>query len=253
MRSYPNISCIIPFWNEGPNLLDVVDEITRAKHIKEIICVDDASNDCIYLEIQKSHPEIIIVRLLKNIGKTGAVREGIKLARSRYVLLLDADLRNIDHREIDTAAEVFFRNDEVDMLILRRINALFYIKLYRADILFTGERILRKSDLSIILKGPVERWQLESAINTWMYKNRKKVFWVPHSGINKQKFMKWGLIDGIRLDLRTFADMISATGFNNFIRQILFFAREELKYDSEDKLVNEEELPAEVNEEAKVE
>lgn len=252
MRPSPHISCIIPFWNEGPNLLEVVGEISRTKYIDEIICIDDASTDGNYQELTRSYPFIKVIRLRKNLGKTGAVREGVKIAAGEYIFLLDADLRNLDHREIDRAARMFLNDNKIDMLILRRINALFYIKFYRADVLFTGERILRKKDLSTILRGPVERWQLESAINTWMYKNCKKVFWVPHSGINKQKFMKWGFLHGIKLDIRTFADMISATGFNNFMLQILFFARNEIKYDGNNSTWHEKE-PAEMNEEVKVE
>lgn len=251
MGSVPHISCIIPFWNEGPNLFDVVDEISKARYISEILCVDDASGDNNYLRIQSYFPWVRVIRLQKNLGKTGAIREGLKSAIGEYVLLLDADLRNLDHREIDKATRIFLTNNNIDMLILRRINALFYIKLYRADVLFTGERILKKADLENILMGPVERWQLESAINTWMYKNNKRVFWMPHSGINKQKFLKWGLLDGIKLDMKTFSDMISATGFNNFIRQILFFAKEELKYDDDSD--HKEEMETFVKEEAKIE
>jgi glycosyltransferase involved in cell wall biosynthesis len=252
MRSSPHISCIIPFWNEGPNLIEVVSEISKTRYIDEIICVDDASTDSNHLKLKQFYPLVKLVRLRKNLGKTGAVREGMKIADGEYILLLDADLRNLDHREIDSAVSIVMINNNIDMLILRRINALFYIKFYRADVLFTGERILKKKDLNAILEGPVERWQLESAINTWMYKNNKKVYWVPHSGINKQKFMKWGIFDGLKLDFRTFTDMISATGFNNFIRQILFFARNELKHDGKDSTRHEME-PAEMNEEVKVE
>lgn len=230
MTETGRISCIIPFWNEGLNLFCVLDEISMVKNLSEIICVDDASEDCNFRKIQKYFPRIKVVRLDQNNGKSGAVREGLKHATGEYVLLLDADLRNLDHNEIDKAAEAFRYADGLDMLILRRVNAVFLARLYRADVLFTGERILRKSDLETILNGAVNGWQLEAAINAWMYANGKHVVWVPHSGINTHKYLKWGVLNGLRLDLKTYSDMITATGFNNIIRQILFFAREELSY-----------------------
>lgn len=67
------------------------------------------------------------------------------------------------------------------MLILRGVKASFIVKLNRGDVLFTGERILKKIDLETILSGSVKGWQLESVINMWMYRRNKKVFWMPHS------------------------------------------------------------------------
>ena len=228
-NSVPDISCIIPFWNEGRNLFSVLNEVTMVQNLSEIICVDDASQDGNYFKVKKWFPKIKLVRLEKNAGKSGAVREGLKHTGSEYVMLLDADLRNLDHREIQKAADAFRLAEDLDMLILRRVNAVFFVKLYRADVLFTGERILRKSDLETILNGSVSGWQLESAINTWMYENGKHVLWVPHSGINKHKYLKWGMINGLKLDIKTYSDMISATGLNNMMKQILFFAKDELR------------------------
>lgn len=239
------ISCIIPFWNEGSNLIPVLDEISKSRYISEIICVDDGSRDCNFFVIQEYYSHISLVRNEVNLGKSEAVREGLRHASYDNIMLLDADLRNLDHREIDRAAMAFMGSDDIDMLILRRINAVFFVKLYRADILFTGERILRKSDLETILdSSDVCGWQLESAINTWMYNNNKKVCWVPHSAINKHKYLKHGVINGLRLDLRTYSDMVSAAGFNNFMKQILFFAKEELKVEvhEEEPVPHEEEV-----------
>lgn len=233
MMSFREISCIIPFWNEGLNLNVVLDEISKAKNIDQIICVDDGSDEDKTTNLQSEYPEIRVIRLKKNKGKSAAIREGLKYARGYYIFLLDADIRNLDHRQIDRAIDVMKGNAGIDMLILRRINAPFFIRFYRADVLFTGERILIKRDLESIFTGSVERWQLESAINTWMYLNGKNVFWMPHSGLNTQKFQKWGLFTGLRLDMKTFADMITATGFNNFARQIMFFARDELRTDTQ--------------------
>lgn len=229
MSIRPEISCIIPFWNEGSNLISVLNEITKAKNISEIICVDDGSSDCNHVKVKTRFPSVNLVRLDINRGKSDAVREGLKFAKGEFILLLDADLKNLDYREIDLAAMAFFRAGNLDMLILRRVHAVFYVRLYRADILFTGERILKKDDLITVLDGDVNGWQLESAINTWMYLNEKNVSWVPYSAINCDKQVKWGMFNGIRLNLKTYSDMISAAGFNNVVKQIFFFAKKELR------------------------
>ncbi|HEX2976876.1 MAG TPA: glycosyltransferase family 2 protein, partial [Bacteroidales bacterium] len=187
------ISCIIPFWNEGDALFSVLKEVSKAKNIAEIICVDDGSDDQNFMIIRRKYPHIRLIRLEKNQGKTGAVREGLKSAKGEFIFLLDADLRNLDHNEIELAAESIRSTHDLDMLVLRRINAIFFVRIARADILFTGERLLRKTDLeTIINNNHISGWQLESAINTWMYKNEKIVRWMPHSAINRQKYLKWG-------------------------------------------------------------
>lgn len=230
MSSLPAISCIIPFWNEGRNLFDVLKQVIKVRNISEIICVDDGSVDGNHHRVKRKYPYVKIIRLEKNKGKSGAVQEGLRHAMGDYILLLDADLRNLKYREIENSIDAFTSDGTIDMLILRRINAILPVKIYRADVLFSGERILRKSDLEAILNGSsVYGWQLESAINTWMLANQKNVLWIAHSGINMQKYEKWGVMTGLRLDLKTYTDMISATGFINIIRQILFFARLELK------------------------
>jgi glycosyltransferase involved in cell wall biosynthesis len=230
MNSLSKISCIIPFWNEGKNLLIVLDEISKVKNLDEIICVDDGSDDDNSLLISIRYPDIKLVRLPNNQGKTDAVRHGLKYCTNDLVLLIDADIRNLNHKEIEKANDAFLKSGKLDMIMLRRVNAVVFIKFYRADILFTGERIMKKCDLDKILEGPVNRWQLESAINYWMFVNRKKVAWVAQSGINTQKSIKWGKMNGLKLDLKTYSDMISATGFNNFLKQIMFFAKDELKF-----------------------
>lgn len=229
MKPVPQTSCIIPFWNEGRRLYDVLDEIVKIENIAEIICVDDASQEDLSAEIKKRYPSITLIRLEKNLGKSGAIQAGLKKANSDLILLLDADLRNLNHNEIEEANNAIQRASDIDMIILRRVKAPLIIRLVRGDVIVTGERILKKEDLKTILNGSVKGWQLESAINNWMYRNKKKVFWMPHSGINTHKPWKWGLLNGLRHDVRTFADMISATGFTNLLKQILFFAKEELK------------------------
>jgi glycosyltransferase involved in cell wall biosynthesis len=222
------VTCIMPFYNEGSRLYSVLDEMVAVKNLAEIICVDDGSDDDMTSEIRKVYPQVKLVRLERNLGKSGAVREGLKYSKGDLILLFDADLRNVNHKEVEQAVEAIRKTNNIDMFILRRINAPFIIKLDRADVLFTGERILKKEDLEAVLQDSVKGWQLESAINMWMYRNEKQVYWFPHFGVNTFKPWKWGVLPGLRHDIKTFSDIISAAGFINLIKQILFFARQPL-------------------------
>lgn len=229
MKPAPQVSCIIPFYNEGERLHEVLDEVVKTRYIKEFICVDDASEEDQTTLIKQRYPAIKVLRLKDNQGKSGAVKEGLRYASGDHILLIDADLQNLQHREIEKAIMSLRRKPTVDMLILRRVNANFYVRLNRSDILFTGERILRKNDLEKVLEQEVRGWQLESAINNYMLENDKKVYWMPQSATNTQKTSKWGFFQGIRNNLKTHADMMFAMGFGNFLKQYFFFAKKELK------------------------
>src|SRR5205085_842389 len=109
----------------------------------QIICVDDASSNDISDEIRIRYPDIKLLRLKKNVGKSTAISEGLKVAGGEFILLLDADLQNLKYEEIDTAIDKLKNNQDVDMLVFRRILANFFIRLTRGDVLVTEERILK--------------------------------------------------------------------------------------------------------------
>lgn len=226
MNDCQQTSCLIPFYNEGKRLDAVLSEVVKIKNISEIICIDDGSKESISEEILIKFPNIIFHRLEKNLGKTGAIREGLKLVSNNLVLLLDADLRNLDYKEIEQAVDGIQQDERIDMLILRRTKAPFIIRLVRGDVLVTGERIIKRHHLQDILNTQIKGYQLESAINEYMFK--KNVYWSPHSGINTHKPLKMNLACALKRDAATFADMFTGAGFFTYIKHILFFGRKQL-------------------------
>ncbi len=108
------------------------------------------------------------------------------------------------------------------MLILRRIKAPLFVKITRGDVLSTGERIVKKEYLQKLLEGSSKGWQLESKINLYMHDHKKKVLWVPHSGINTH--WKWGWDVDLKYHKKKMSDIYSI-GLINLIRLYLFFGR----------------------------
>ena len=207
----------------------LLDEVVQTNNINQIICVDDASQEDNSRESVKRYPYIGLIRLCKNIGKSGAIRRGLKRAKGNFILLLDADLRNIDHKEIEKAIDSIKQTEDLDMLILRRVKANIFLRLIRSDTLYSGERIIKKTYLEEILNNKVEGWRLEYAINNYMYKQGKKVRWSSHSGINTNKIRKWGFLNGLINEIRMYADILNEAGFLNLFRHILFFAKDKME------------------------
>lgn len=217
-------TCLIPFYNEGSRIFSVLDVVTQIQEISQIICIDDGSTDDTTFKILKSWPNIEVVRLPENQGKTAAIRHGLHMAVNDFILLMDADLQCVNPSEIINAIHAMQQNT-IDMIILRRINAPWFVKMDRGDVLFSGERIMKRKDLADILQKQICGYQLEIAINNYMLENKKEVYWAPSSAYNTYKVKKLGLLLGFIKELNMFFDIIFFAGLQNYVRQITTFAR----------------------------
>ncbi|HYG38144.1 MAG TPA: glycosyltransferase family 2 protein [Cytophagales bacterium] len=229
MRAQPGVSCIIPFYNEGLRLFSILNVVTELDSVSQIICIDDGSTDDTSRLIKAKWPEIEVLRLEENEGKSQAVKHGLKLVKNEVILLLDADLQDINKIELENAILPMLLNPHIDMIILRRVNAAWFVKIDRADILLSGERIIKKKDLDEIFKNQVNGYQLEIAINTYMQQGNKNVQWTAWSARNTYKTKKCGLIYGIIKEIQMFISIFSYAGISNFFKQFTSFAKKELE------------------------
>ncbi len=90
------VSIIVPVFNEEETILEVLKSVriqTVDKIDIEIVVVDDSSSDN-SLSLLKSNPNLYdnLIELPENLGKGGAIREALKIAKGEYILFQDADL-----------------------------------------------------------------------------------------------------------------------------------------------------------------
>lgn len=95
------LSIIIPAYNEGKTIHQILDRVKAVKLIesieKEVIIINDCSNDNTEESImayKTAHPEFNIqyIKLEKNSGKGSALHTGIAKASGDYLIIQDADL-----------------------------------------------------------------------------------------------------------------------------------------------------------------
>src|SRR5271157_1148191 len=167
-----SVSAIVPFYNEGNRILYVLDILKGLQNVDEIVCVDDGSTDNAIEKIRERYTNIIVLENPYNQGKSAAIAKGVSKARGEYIFLIDADMSNLRKDELETAITKAKQSDK-SMIILKRIHDHFGAKITRGDILVSGERILKKSDLLEVLKMNPRHFQIETAINLYMMNNKK--------------------------------------------------------------------------------
>src|SRR5258708_4829328 len=88
------VSVIIQNWN-GIDLLKICLPSLSKQTFKdfEVILVDNGSKDGSVEFIEKKFPKFKIIKLLKNIGFSPAVNRGIKMAKGKYIVLINNDTR----------------------------------------------------------------------------------------------------------------------------------------------------------------
>jgi dolichol-phosphate mannosyltransferase len=97
--SSPDISIVVPVFNEEGAAADLAREIARAfaGRDHEILFVDDASRDGTFASLTATRAEIPQLRVLRhaaNAGQSRAIRSGVLAARGRIVVTLDGDGQN---------------------------------------------------------------------------------------------------------------------------------------------------------------
>jgi len=101
-RSGPELSLVVPVYNEEENLRPLYERITAAMaplgRTWELILVDDGSRDGSLRTLEALHKDdpahVRVVELLRNFGQHAAVFAGFAQARGEVVVTLDADLQN---------------------------------------------------------------------------------------------------------------------------------------------------------------
>ena len=117
MTTIPTLSLVIPCHNEQDNLRPLTAAIRAALEPLnlpyEIIVTDDCSQDRsweVLKELAASDSRIRGQRFASNCGESAAIWAGLKAARGRYLLTLDADMQN-DPKDLPKFLEPLQRFD----------------------------------------------------------------------------------------------------------------------------------------------
>ena len=96
----PELSVVVPVFNERDNIPPLVGEIVaalRGRAAFEIVYVDDHSKDdslAVLQSLKAQVPELRVLHHASQSGQSTAVRNGVKAARGAWIATLDGDGQN---------------------------------------------------------------------------------------------------------------------------------------------------------------
>lgn len=214
------ISCIVPAYNEGPRLGNVLSIVHNHPLISEVLVIDDCSKDDTS-EVARKFSGVRLIRHEVNKGKSQAVVTGIKESTGDYLFFLDADLIGLTPEAISQLIEPV-ASGKADIAISLRINSPWIWRLIGIDYI-SGERVFPKklleNHLEEILRLP--RFGLESFMNKLIIAKKyrvKIVFW--KNVTSPYKYKKEGLIKGMKSDFFMIVDILKTVSLFGIVRQI---------------------------------
>jgi len=126
-RQAPEITVVIPVYNESGNIQPLSDEVRQAltgRMAYELIFVDDGSNDGTGDEIRAAalrDSRIVLAMHSSNRGQSAAVRTGVAHARFPIVAVLDGDGQN-DPRDIPKLYGQLLAASRLQLVIGKRVS-----------------------------------------------------------------------------------------------------------------------------------
>ncbi|MCZ6832677.1 MAG: glycosyltransferase family 2 protein [Acidobacteria bacterium] len=132
----PQISVVIPFYNEEENVEPVMEEVIAVLcgmgRTFEILAVDDGSSDDTVIRLRRmraSHREVRLLRMRRNSGQTAAMQAGFQACRGSVVISMDGDGQNdpsaipllIERLEVGHDLVCGWRHRRQDRLVTRKI------------------------------------------------------------------------------------------------------------------------------------
>lgn len=114
------LSLVIPAYNEEKRILHTLEMVMpfMDKHFSqyEVLVVDDGSKDRTVAIVEEfKHPHLHVASLKQNMGKGMALKQGMLLAKGKYIFFMDADLP-YPLESINEALAVFYAN-KADLVI----------------------------------------------------------------------------------------------------------------------------------------
>lgn len=202
-----NVAVIIPAYNEGARIGNVISAVRGAKLVSEIIVVSDGSTDD--TAGVAGSLGVRVIELERNVGKGGAMKAGIDATDAEVLAFVDADLIGLTPEYVDDLVRPVVSGEaDVTMGIFVGGRALTALA-QRITPGLSGQRAVRAS---LVRSLPIEsaRFGVEVIINKHLALRKARVRRVILDGVSQVlKEEKRGRLRGFAARLRMYWEVIT--------------------------------------------
>jgi len=145
---YKDFTVVLPTLNEGKNVAELVSRLKKRYNGIGVIVADDGSKDNTREEamrMDKKYGNIKVInrkKLGRDRGLTASVIDGIRNSKTKYVIIMDADLQH-PYQVVGKIAERLLEGDKVAVGIRAEVeNWPFYRKFVSKSLIIIGYAVL---------------------------------------------------------------------------------------------------------------
>lgn len=207
------VSVVIPAYNEERNIGNVLNVLVGISLLDEIIVVDDGSLDST-ADVAEAFG-VKVIRLKANLGKGGAMMEGVKSASNFNILFLDADLIGLKYEHITELLKPVIEEGYIMSIGVFEHGRLATDLAQVLAPFLSGQRVVKKDLFYKISNLDATRFGIEVALTKYAKDNNfpvKEVILKDMTHVMKEE--KLGLIKGFRARMKMYWEIAKYMSIN---------------------------------------
>jgi glycosyltransferase involved in cell wall biosynthesis len=169
------VAAIVPAYNEEKTIVNVLDALKQTSIVGQIIVVSDGSEDDTVHAVSNCYgyesDGVVIIELLQNRGKGGAVKAGLDRCTADIILVLDADLIGLTTDHIEALLEPVISGEALMSVGIFEKGRVATDLAQKMAPFLSGQRALRRNLLESISDLDFSRFGLEMALHQYVEEN----------------------------------------------------------------------------------
>ncbi len=200
------VTAVIPAYNEEERIASVLEAVTRARLVNDIVVVSDGSTDNT-VGVAEQFETVRVIELPQNMGKGAAMAAGVKETKADIILFLDADLHGLTSAHVDALVLPVLGGSDMSIGIFK--NGKFWTDTAQKIAPFiSGQRAVKRELLERVPWLNECRMGAEVTINQIARKYKMKIRRVTLNGVSHPpKERKLGLVKGTAARAKMYAEI----------------------------------------------